>query len=91
MKDKADPAFVAKVGARVTPDSSLVEMSQGAELSKASTGMPGCPGAFMGNSPMRPSRPGAIGWWTWEAIRLKRSGSNAHTTAKGEHHEKVFA
>jgi len=45
MKAKADPAFVAKVGARVTPDSSLVEISQGAGVVESqywNAGLPWC-------------------------------------------------
>jgi hypothetical protein len=45
MKDKADPAFMAKVGARVTPDSSLVKISQGAAVIENqywNAGLPWC-------------------------------------------------
>jgi hypothetical protein len=45
MKGKADPAFMAKVGARVTADSSLVKISQGAGVIESqywNVGLPWC-------------------------------------------------
>ena len=45
MKGKADPDFMAKVGARVTPDSSLVKISQGTGVIESqywNAGLPWC-------------------------------------------------
>jgi len=45
MKDKADPAFMAKVGARVAPDSSLFKINQGARVIESqywNAGLPWC-------------------------------------------------
>jgi len=45
MKAKADPAFMARAGARVSPDSSLVEISQGAGVVESqywNAGLPWC-------------------------------------------------